>query len=79
MCDLLVHFNAIFSCFNNRRVYNLLVDLFQWGFFWMKYIDRWIGNYDMARIIYNGAFFLGRKPFARKTKDQVYNTRHCLE
>lgn len=62
MSDLLVHFNAILFCFNNRRVYNLLVDLFQWGLFWIKYMDRWIGNYDMAHIIHNGAFFLGRKP-----------------
>ena len=62
MSDLLVHFNAILFCFNNRRVYNLLVDLFQWGLFWIKYMDRRIGNYDMAHIIHDGAFFLGRKP-----------------
>ena len=62
ICDLLVHFNAILFCFNNRRIYNVLIDLFQWSLFWIKYMDRWIGNYDMAHIIHNGAFFLGRKP-----------------
>ena len=63
MCDLLVHFNAILFCFNNRRVYNLLVDVFQWALFWLKHFDRWLGDYEMAHIMCNGVFFLGRKPF----------------
>ncbi len=65
MCDLLVHFNAILFCFNNRRIHNVLVDIFQWGFFWLKYLDRWIGDYEMAHVIYSGAFFLGQKPLTQ--------------
>jgi SAM-dependent methyltransferase len=64
MSDLLVHFNAILFCFNNRRVYNLLVDVFQWCLFWLKFFDRWVGRYEMAHIINSGVFFLGRKPLA---------------
>jgi SAM-dependent methyltransferase len=62
LCDLLVHFGAILCCFNNRRLYSFLVDLFQWALFWIKYLDRWIGHYEVARTIHSGAFFLGSKP-----------------
>jgi len=61
-CDLLVHFSAIVFCFNSKRIYDVLLDLFQWGLFWLKYVDRLIGEYEVARVIYSGAFFLGRKP-----------------
>jgi len=63
MCDLLVHFAAIVFCFNNRRLYGILVDLFQWCLFWMKYLDRWIGHYEVAHTICSGVFFFGRKPY----------------
>lgn len=66
ICDLLVHFGAILCCFNNRQLYSFLVDLFQWALFWIKYLDRWIGHHEMAKIIYSGAFFLGRKPIHLK-------------
>jgi hypothetical protein len=39
-----------------------LVDLFQWGLFWLKYLDAWIGDYEMAHIIYSGAFFWAEAP-----------------
>jgi SAM-dependent methyltransferase len=65
MADLLTCFFAILFSFNNRNAYAVLVDVFQWCFFWMKYLDRWIGKYDMAELISNGVFFFGRKPVAR--------------
>jgi SAM-dependent methyltransferase len=61
-CDLLVHFCAILFSFNRTAVYNVLVDVFQWGLFWLKYLDRWIGRYKTAHIIGGGVFFFGRKP-----------------
>ncbi len=64
MCDLLVHFSAILFSFNSNRAYSVLIDLFQWGFFWFKYFDRWIGHYKTAHIICSGVFFFGRKPYA---------------
>lgn len=62
MHHLLVHFFAILFCFNNRAVYGVLVDLFQWLFFWVKYVDTFIAHYDVAYIIHGGAYFIGRKP-----------------
>lgn len=66
MSDLLVHFFAILFCFNRKRLYGILLDIFGWCFFWVKYFDQWIGNYSVAKVIHNGAFFLGRKPAARR-------------
>lgn len=63
-CHVLVHFLAISLSFNSRPVYGVLVDVFRWGLFWIKYLDRWIGNYEMAAKLYGNAFFLGRKPLA---------------
>lgn len=62
MADLLVHFCAILFCFNNRRAYNILVDIFQWCLFWLKYLDYVIGRYHTAHIISSGVFFFGREP-----------------
>ena len=61
-CHVLIHFLAILFSFNSRRVYGLMVEVFTWGLFWMKYIDKFIGRYETARVIHNGAFFYGRKP-----------------
>ena len=66
MCDLIVHFCAILFCFNNKRLYGVLADLFKVCFVWMKYLDKWIGNYDVAKVIHSGAFFFGRKPLCAK-------------
>lgn len=62
MCHLLVHFLAILFSFNSRRLYGLNVDLFTWLLFWMKYLDYFLGRYEMAKVIHAGAFYLGRKP-----------------
>ena len=59
--QILVHFLAIVFSFNSRRLYGINVDLFRWLLFWIKYLDLIIGRYDVARAIYSGAYFLGRK------------------
>ena len=61
-CHVLVHFAAVAVSFNRRAVYGVAVDLFTWGLFWIKYLDRWIGNYEPAGVLHGSAFFLGRKP-----------------
>jgi len=62
MCHLLVHFNAMLFSFNNKTLYGVNVDLFTWLLFWMKYLDKFLGKYQMAKVIHAGAYFLGRKP-----------------
>jgi SAM-dependent methyltransferase len=62
MADMLSYFLAILTCFNNTRLFNVLVDAYQWGLFPLKYLDRIVGRYDVAQFIYSGAFFMGRKP-----------------
>lgn len=61
MADLLVHFLAIAVSCDNKQIYGLALDVFQWLFFWIKYLDRLIGHYQLAKVIHSGAFFLGRK------------------
>ncbi len=60
-CHILVHFLAVTFSFNSRRLYGVLLDVFKWCFFWVKFIDRWIGHYELSAILYGSAFFLGRK------------------
>jgi SAM-dependent methyltransferase len=62
MADMLAHFGAVALCFNSKPVHDVLVDLFRWGLFPLKYLDRLLNNYYCADVIYNGAFFYGRKP-----------------
>jgi SAM-dependent methyltransferase len=62
MTELLIHFLAITFSFNRRVMYGILVDIFQWMLFWLKYLDIAVGRYETARIIHNGAFFFGQKP-----------------
>ena len=62
MCHLTVHFLAMLFSFNNRMLYGLNVDLFTWLLFWTKYLDVFMGNYRMAKVIHAGSYFLGRKP-----------------
>lgn len=64
-CHLFVHFLAILLCFNSRPLYGVLVDLFKWLFFWVKYLDRWIGNYEVANVLSGSSFFFGRKTVVR--------------
>jgi SAM-dependent methyltransferase len=62
MCHLMVHFCAILFSMNNRTLYGINVDLFTWLLFWTKYLDVFLGKYQMAKVIHAGAYFLGRKP-----------------
>jgi SAM-dependent methyltransferase len=62
MADMLTHFFAIIFSFNNKALHDIGLDVFQWCFFWMKYLDRFVARYETANIIHNGSFFLGRKP-----------------
>jgi SAM-dependent methyltransferase len=64
MHHLLVHFFAILLSFNSRTIYGINVDLFKWLFFWIKYLDKFIGNYSMAYVIHTGTYFVGRKPLS---------------
>lgn len=61
MCHLMVHFFAILFSFNSRTLYGINVDVFKWLLFWIKYLDVFLGKYQMAKVIHAGAFFLGRK------------------
>jgi ubiquinone/menaquinone biosynthesis C-methylase UbiE len=61
-CHILVHFLAVVLCFNSKRAYGILVDLFKAGLFWIKYLDRWIGHFTVADVLHGSAFFLGKKP-----------------
>ena len=58
-------YRPIVGSFGSRRAYGLLLDAAKWLLFRIKYLDRWIGHYDSAAVLHNGAFFLGRKPVAR--------------
>ena len=62
MCHLLIHFLALLFSFNSKTLYGLNVDLLKWLLFWLKYLDIFLANYGMAKIIHAGAYFVGRKP-----------------
>ncbi len=61
IADMLTYFCAIVCCFNRKWLYHILVDVFQWCFWPLKYLDRVLNHYSMAGVIHSGAFFLGRK------------------
>jgi SAM-dependent methyltransferase len=65
MADLLPHFLAILFSFNSNALRSILLDMFQWGLFWIKYLDILLKRYSSASIIHSGAFFFGRKPARR--------------
>lgn len=60
-CDLLVRFCAILFCCNSHALYSALVYLFKWTFFWIKYLDAVIARYDVAYVLHNAPYFIGRK------------------
>lgn len=62
MHHLLVQFFALLFCFNNRTLYGILNDLFRWPLFWVKYMDKFLARYSMAKVIHAGAYYIGRKP-----------------
>jgi SAM-dependent methyltransferase len=59
---LLVHYLALLFSFNKKTLYGINVDLFKWLLFWIKYLDKWIANYEMAYVLQNSTYFIGRKP-----------------
>jgi len=61
-CHIFIHFLAVVGSFNSRTLYGVLLDFFGWCFFWIKYLDRFIGHYEVGSVLYGNAFFLGRKP-----------------
>jgi SAM-dependent methyltransferase len=65
-CHVFVHFLAVALSFGSRGAYAVLLDAGKWAFFWIKYLDRWIGRYDTAAVLHGSAFFLGRKPLAEE-------------
>lgn len=60
-CHILVHFVALCGSFNSQQAYGFLLDGARWMFFWVKYVDKWIGHWHAAPVLHSGAFFLGRK------------------
>jgi SAM-dependent methyltransferase len=64
---LSIHFLAILFSFNSRRVYSAWLYVFTWSLAWMKFLDRWIGRYTMASVMFGNAFFLGKKPQTDET------------
>lgn len=61
MLHLSVHFIAILLSFNNKTLYGLNVDLLKWMFFWVKYLDKFIGHYEVAYVIHADSYFMGKK------------------
>jgi SAM-dependent methyltransferase len=62
MAHLNIHFFALLLSFNNKMLYGVLVDLFQWSLAWTKFLDRWLMRHPMAHVIHAGVWFLGTKP-----------------
>jgi SAM-dependent methyltransferase len=62
MHHLMVHFMAILFCFNSTKLYGVNIDIFKWLLFWVKYLDKIVARYDVARVIHNAAYYIGRKP-----------------
>jgi SAM-dependent methyltransferase len=58
---ILIHFMATLFSFNSKMIYGVLVDLFTWLLFWIKYFDHFIANYKQAYVVHSGAYFIGRK------------------
>jgi SAM-dependent methyltransferase len=69
MQQLLPRFLAILFSFNSDTLYSVNLYVFRWGLAWMKYLDRFIGNYKMAYLIHGSSYFIGRKPIADTRTD----------
>jgi len=61
MTHLNVHFLALLFSFNSKLVYGILVDLFKWLLFPLKYADSWLMRHPQAHVIHAGVYFIGRK------------------
>jgi SAM-dependent methyltransferase len=62
MADMLSHFFAIGFCFNSKSLHDVLVDVFQWLLFPLKYWDVFLNRSQFAHVIHNGAFVVCRSP-----------------
>jgi SAM-dependent methyltransferase len=62
MHELLVKFAALLFSFNSQRLYGVMLDVFGWAFFWVKYMDVWMAKHPNAKVLHAGTYFLGRKP-----------------
>jgi SAM-dependent methyltransferase len=62
MQHLLVNYLALLFSFNNKTIHGINIDLFKYLLFWIKYLDKLIANYDMAYVLQNSTYFIGRKP-----------------
>jgi SAM-dependent methyltransferase len=61
MLELGVRFYAMLFCFNNPYLYYGWRYALKWPFFWVKYLDKFMGRYRMAFDICSGSYFIGRK------------------
>jgi SAM-dependent methyltransferase len=66
-CHLSVHFFAIALSFNSRRAYGAWLYIFTWALAWIKYLDRWIGHYQMAHVLFGSGLFVGKRPGVAET------------
>ncbi len=62
MLQLSVHYWSLILSFNNRYLHTLLLALFKYMFFWVKYGDVIFARYAGARNIHTASYFIGRKP-----------------
>ena len=61
MVPILANYWATVLSFNSDTICKLLVRLFSWVFFPMKYIDLVIGKYSDAKVVCSAVYFVGRK------------------
>lgn len=61
MSYLLVTFGSILFSFNSKTLFAVNEYVFAWLFFWIKYLDAFIAPYEQARLLYSGAYFIGKK------------------
>ena len=56
-----VHFLALLFSFRSTLLYGVLVDLFKWSLFWVKWTDKLIAGHPQAHVIHAATYFIGRK------------------
>ena len=61
MAHLSVYWFALLFSFNNTFLYGILIDIFGWVCFPIKYLDVWLSKHPKFYVLANGSFFLGRK------------------
>jgi len=58
---LTIHFLALTFSFKSKLVYGVLIDVFKWLLFWVKYLDFYLINHPQAYVIHADVTFVGRK------------------